>query len=145
MLAGHDLASQQLARRRKLGFEMEFLHAQCDQAVACDADAFIGDTPTALTQYLDVASASQVQNWLYTWKLFIQSSIESAKYLSLQGVRLMSLSFPMEDVAPRPLNRLAHRKACPRLRVTRLLPRPSFCFQSLKSFFGTNPRPNPPP
>jgi hypothetical protein len=82
------LASQQLARRRKLGFEMEFLHAQRDQVLACDADAFIGDTPAALTQYLDLASASQVQNWFYTWKPFIQSSIDSAKELSIQGVRL---------------------------------------------------------
>jgi hypothetical protein len=46
---GHDLASQQLARRRKLGFEMEFLHAQRDQVLACDTDAFIGDNPAALT------------------------------------------------------------------------------------------------
>jgi hypothetical protein len=83
---GHDLASQQLARRRKLGIEMEFLHAQQDQVLACDADTFIGNTPTDLTQYLDVTTATQVQNWLYTWKPFIQSSIDCAKDLSIQGV-----------------------------------------------------------
>jgi hypothetical protein len=133
---GHDLASQQLACRRKLGFEMEFLHAQRDQVIACDADTFIGDTPAALTQYLDVDSASQVQNWMYTWKPFIQSSIDSAKDLSLQGVRQMYSYFPTEDTTPWPLNRRAHCKACLCLRATQLL---------LKYFFGTNPRPSPPP
>jgi hypothetical protein len=141
---GHDLASQQLARRRKLGFEMEFLHAQRDQVLACDSDAFIGDTPAELTNYLDVASASQVQNWLYTWKPFIQSSIESAKDLSLQGVRLLSTYFPTQDTAPRPLNPRAHRTARPRIRQPRPLPQPSFRFRSLKSFFGITPRPTHP-
>jgi hypothetical protein len=35
------------------------------------------NSPTDLTQYLDVANASQVQNWLNVWKPFILSSVKS--------------------------------------------------------------------
>jgi hypothetical protein len=141
---GHDLASQQIARKRKLGVEMEVLHEQRDSVLACDSDAFIGDTPADLTKYLDHATATQVQNWLYTWKPFIQSSIKSAKDLSIHGVRIMSTYFPTTDTAPRPPNLRAHRTARPRDRPRRPLPKPSYRFRSLKSFFGTTPRPDPP-
>jgi hypothetical protein len=44
---------------------MELLCSQHEHVLACDSDAFIGDTPANLTHYLEVALASQVQNWLY--------------------------------------------------------------------------------
>jgi hypothetical protein len=108
---GHDLAGQQIARRQKLGFEMNFLHSQNDQVLACNTDVFIGDTPAEQSQYLEVTTASQVQNWLCTWKPFIQSSIRLAKDLSVQGVRLMLTYFLTEDTTPRALNPCAHHTA----------------------------------
>jgi hypothetical protein len=96
---------------------MEFLQAEGDQVIAYSLDAFIGDTPTDLNQYLEVASASQVQNWLYTWKPFIQSSIHSAKDLCLQGVCLHLTYFPMEDTALHPLNTRAHCTAWLQLKM----------------------------
>jgi hypothetical protein len=83
---GHDLASQHHVRKRQLRLEMELLHAQRDQVLACDTDVFMGDTPAELTQFIDILMASHVQNWLHVWKPFIISSINSAKDLSIHGV-----------------------------------------------------------
>jgi hypothetical protein len=71
---GHDLASQQQAKQRKLRIEMTMLHSLRDQVLAGDTDIFIGDTPAALDHFLDTATATYVQNWIHVWKPFILSS-----------------------------------------------------------------------
>jgi hypothetical protein len=63
---------------------MKYLHSQRDQVLACDADTFIGNTLADLAQYLERATTTQVQNWLYTWKPFM--SLQLAKELSLHGI-----------------------------------------------------------
>ncbi len=139
---GHDLSSQQQARKRQLRIEMEILHTKRDQVLACDTDAFLGDTPEELNHFLDSASASHVQNWLHVWKPFILSSVNSAKDLSLHGVQTIQKYFtPTNEVQHRPLSARAHRTARPRIRQRAILPQPSFRFRSLRSFFGVHSGP----
>jgi hypothetical protein len=80
---GHDLSNQQQAYQHKVRIKMEILHTQWDQVLACDTDVFIGDTPAKPNNYLDIAKALQVPNWLNIWKPFIISSVKSTKDLSL--------------------------------------------------------------
>jgi hypothetical protein len=102
---GHELSSQQQARKRQLRIEMEILHTKRDQVLACNTDAFLGDTPEELNHFLDSASASHVQNWLHVWKPFILSSVNSAKDLSLHGVQTIQKYFtPTNKVQHRPLS-----------------------------------------
>jgi hypothetical protein len=134
---GHDTTSQQLARKQKLHLEISFLHNNRDQVLACDSDLFLADNTTALHTYLEVTSALQTQNWLNIWKPVILSSIASAKDLSICGVNTITTYFPGHiNTAPRPLNQRTHRKAHPKQKELRPLPTPSFCFCSLRSFFG---------
>jgi hypothetical protein len=141
---GHDTASQQLARKRKLRLEIGFLHDNRDQVLACDSDLFLADTTEALHTYLDVTTASQTQNWLNIWKPVILSSMASAKDLSIRGVLTLSTYFPGSiNTAPRNPNQRAHRKARPKQRSRRPLPTPSFRFRSLRSFFRKQPPPGP--
>jgi hypothetical protein len=81
------------ARCQKLCMEMELLHSYCNKVLACDTDAFIGNSPAELNQYLEVASASQIQNWLYVWRPFIMSSFQEAKDISIRGVNQMTTYF----------------------------------------------------
>ena len=135
----HDTASQQQAQKRKVRLEMEALHEQRHRVLACDMDVFIGDTPAALSHYLDTTNATQVQNWLHIWKPFIQSSVKSAQDLSLRGVQTMSTYFPGTGANRRPITSRSHRKARPKLRDERTLPQLAYRFQSLRSCCGTKP------
>jgi hypothetical protein len=72
---GHDNQSQHQVRCHKLWIKIEYLHSKLDQVLSCDKDVFHGNTLAELTTYLDPANATQMQNWLYTWKPFILSSI----------------------------------------------------------------------
>lgn len=140
---GHDLASQQQAKKRKQRIEMKMLHSLRDQVLAGDTDVFIGDTPAALDLFLDTATATYVQNWIHVWKPFILSSVKSANELALQGVRTLSSYFiPTGLQRHRPLADRAHRTARPRIREPRALLQPAFRFRSLRSFFSIIPRPN---
>jgi hypothetical protein len=76
-LHGHNQPSQQQqAHLQKLCLEMELLHAQHIQVIKCNTDVFISKNPADLTQYLDMATALQVQNWLDISKPFILSSVK---------------------------------------------------------------------
>ena len=142
---GHDLVSQQQARKRRLRLEMELLHAQRDQVLECDTDVFMGDTQAELTHFLDISTATHIQNWLHIWKPFILSSVRSAKDLSIQGVQTMSTYFtPINNTPLRPINDRSHRTARPRIRQQRALPQPSYRFRSLRSFFALQPDPQTP-
>jgi hypothetical protein len=108
-----------------------------DQVLSCDSDVFHGNTPADLNNYLIKVMATQRQNWLYTWKPFIISSINSAKEESLRGVQHLTTYFPDLSEGPRrPRHNRPHRTARPRLREQRVLPHPAFRFRSLRSFFG---------
>jgi hypothetical protein len=134
---GHDITSQNQARKRHLRLEMEFLHEQRDKVLACDKHAFVGDTPEELNHFLEISTASHVQNWIHIWKPRIVYSIQSAKELSLKGVRTLSSYFAStSDETPRPINDRSHRTARPRTRQPRALPQPSFRFRNLRSFFA---------
>lgn len=63
--------------------------------LACDSDAFMGNTLADLAHFLDMLTAAHVQNWLHIWKPFIHSSVKivASKDLSLQGVRTMMSNF----------------------------------------------------
>jgi hypothetical protein len=70
---------------------MELHHSQHVNVLACDTDVFIGDTPADLNQYLDTATASQVQSWFKVWKPFVLSRVKSgATDLLLQGVKTIT-------------------------------------------------------
>jgi hypothetical protein len=78
---------------------MEMVHSLRDQVLAGDTDVFIGDSPAGLTQFIDTTKATQLQNWLFVWKPFVLSSIQSAKDLSLQGVHTITNYFtPMTEI-----------------------------------------------
>jgi hypothetical protein len=62
VIHGHDQSAQQQACCHKLCTEMKLLHSYHDKGLASDTDTFIGNSPVDLTQYLDMASASQVQS-----------------------------------------------------------------------------------
>jgi hypothetical protein len=141
---GHNLSSQQQARKHQLCIKMEILHTKRDQVLACDTDAFLGDTPAELNLFLDSSSASHVQNWLHVWKPFILLSVNSARDLSLQGIQTLQKCFtPTNKVPHRPLSARAHCTARPRIRQRAALPQPLFQFWLLRSFFGTHSRQNP--
>jgi hypothetical protein len=137
---GHDLKSQNQARHRRLRAEMELLHSQRDQVLAVDSDVFIAAENDALETFLTVSSATHIQNWLHVWKPIIVSSVQSAKDLSIRGVRILSDYFPTDpttNTGPRHPNSRAHRTTRPRHKPRQLvLPQPSFSFRSLRSFFG---------
>ena len=80
---GHDLSTQQQSRRRTLGTEMQLLHSDRDQVLACNSNIFIGDNSEDLVHYLDVATATQVQNWIHVWKPLILSSLLEAQDRSI--------------------------------------------------------------
>jgi hypothetical protein len=141
---GHDLTSQNQAKQRRQRREMEMLHSLRDQVLEGDTDVFVGDTPAALSQFLETATTTYVQNWLHIWKPFILSSVKSAQDLSLRGVHCMTTYFtPTRNVPHRPLAARAHRTARPRIRDRLALPQPAFRFRSLRSFFAIQPRPPP--
>jgi hypothetical protein len=93
---GHDLKSQNQARHRRVCAEKELLHLKRDQVLAVDTDVFIGDTPQALETFSNVSSATHIQNWIYVWKPVIASSVQSAKNMAIQGVRILTDYFPVE-------------------------------------------------
>lgn len=104
---------------------MEILHLKRDQVLSYDTDVFQGDTPAELDHYLNTATATQIQNWLYIWKPFILSSIESAKDLSLHGVNHLTTYFPDLSKGPRrPRPQRSHPKAQPKLHDRPVLPQP---------------------
>jgi hypothetical protein len=137
---GHDQSTQQQARRRKLKAEMELLHTYRNDVLAGDTDVFIGDSTQDLDTYLEVATASQVQNWLYVWRPLILSSLKEAKDVSIRGVNHLTTYFSAQTptTSRKPTNARSHRKARPRIRASKALPQPAFRFRSLRSFFGTS-------
>jgi GTP-dependent phosphoenolpyruvate carboxykinase len=62
---------------------MEMLHSLRDQVLEGDTDVFLGDNPVALSQFLETAMTTYVQNWIHIWKPFILSSVKSATNLSI--------------------------------------------------------------
>jgi hypothetical protein len=120
---GHDLKTQNQAKQQKLGLEMEMLHSLREQVLEGDTDVFIGNNPAALSQFLETATNTHVQNWIHIWKPFILSSVKSATDLSIRGVHCLSTYFiPARAVPHRPLAARAHRKARPRIQNHPLLP-----------------------
>jgi hypothetical protein len=142
---GHDSSTHQQARCKKLAVEMELLHTYRDDVLASDKDAFIGDQAD-LQKYLDVATASQVQNWIYVWKPLILSSLNEAKASSIRGVNHLTTYFASRNQLStrRSINNRSHRKARPRLRNPPILPQPGFRFRSLRSFFAPTHPPTSP-
>lgn len=53
---------------------MESVHLQQNQVLASNTDVFMGDTQANLDHFLYTSTATQIQNWLYIWKPFIQST-----------------------------------------------------------------------
>jgi hypothetical protein len=144
---GHDIVSQQQAKKRKLRLKMELLHTLRNQVVAGDTDVFIGETPADVTHFMDTKTATYVQNRLNVWKPFVISSVKLAKDLSIEGVSSLTEYFtPTRELAHRPIAARAHRTACPRRRDRPSLSQPSYRFRSLRSFFAIHdPLTNPPP
>jgi hypothetical protein len=90
---GHDQSTQQQARHWKLRAEMELLHTYRNDVLAGNIDVFIRDSTQELDTYLEVATASQVQNWLYVWCPLILSSIKEAKDVSIRGINHLTTYF----------------------------------------------------
>jgi hypothetical protein len=125
-------------KKSYLWIEMEHLHQQHGQVLACDTDIFMGDTPANLNHFLDTSTtAACIQNWLHVWKLLILSCVKLAKELSLHGIQTMTSYFtPTSATSLQTINNRSHHTARPRLQAPHSLPQPSFWFWSLWSFFA---------
>jgi hypothetical protein len=129
---GHDSSSQNQARYCRLHTEMEQLHSKCAHVLAVDSDIFIGDTPADLETFLTVSTASHIQNWLHVWRPLIQSSVKSARDMSIQGIQTLTNYFDSigsPNMTPQHPNSRAHRttRPCHKTRL-KALPQPSFRF-----------------
>ncbi len=69
------------------------IHSLCNQVLEGDTNVFLCNNPTALSQFLEMATTTYVQNWIHIWKLFILSSVKSATDLSIQGIHCLSTYF----------------------------------------------------